>query len=1345
MDFSAAPAPFLPTAGAEPSVPWPRWVKMFENFLIAVGGDKFSASRKQAVLLTCLGAEGQRVYDSFPVVAKQEGEDEYAFTQRRLETHFAPKHNVCAERYRFRSRGQQSGESVLQWVSTLRQLASTCEYGERSDEFIRDQLIEKTTSSKLRQRLLMEGSDLTLEKSLTIADTLEAAEREAREMEQPIGGAQGSTSTPVHAVRQRVHQRGGAVAGKPQLRLQLQQPPPQQRLQSRPLHRQQQPRSSQLQQSGGKGQCWGCGRLGHFRGDQHCPAYGVVCTKCGRLNHFAQHCRPPSQGRRVVSSVEVLTVGQSALTIPASVEGVEVELVVDSGSPVSLLPRGMVKGDLMETDKELSAYGGQCLNIMGRKFVTVSCNGKTESVCVYVVDQGRALMGLDLMSVFGVNIVDNHVCVVSAEPSSPTQSNPVPPTSLSGEPEAQPAILGYQHRVMVDPSIPPVKQPLRRLPLAVIDQVSARIDQLERQGVVEKVSASKWVSPLVVGRKRDGSIRLCVDMRQVNRAVVTDGYPLPRIEDVLDRLRGSKVFSRLDLKDAYHQLELHPESRELTTFVSHQGLYRYRRVNFGLASAGPCFQRVMASMLKGIDGVEVYLDDILCHAPTQREHDLRLQEVLARFLAHQVRVNWDKSQTNQKEISFLGYLVSAAGVTIDPERIRPLLEAPDPRDERGLRAFLGAVGYHAKFVPRFSELVEPLRAALRADAWEWTAELSDAVQRVKQAVREAPALSLFDPGLPTVLETDASDIGCGACVTQTDLTGARRVIAYASKSFSATERNYSVVEKEALACVWACEKFRHYLWGRRFTLLTDHQALCTIFGTKGSNRVGRRIARWEARLLEFSFQVQYVRSANNAVADGLSRLPVAETWWPDDDDVQIAALTTAVAISETEFEEASAVDEQLGVVQEYVKAGWPRRRRDVDQRAAGFHQIRHELSSHGSLLFRGDRLVVPEELRPRVLSNAHEGHQGVIRTKQRLRERFWWPRLDREAEDLLKGCEVCAQHDGHVRKEKPPLQPIPLPDGPWQRLMIDVIGPMRGPQSERYGVVLCDMYSRWPEVALCPDATADTIVHFLEKLFCREGLPLELVSDNGPAFRSAQLGEFLSKRGVRQTFSSPYSPQSCGLVERMNRTVKEAIQSARLAREPRAGFLRRFLAEYRATAHPATGESPFVLMRGREPRTALDVAPSRDDRVREHHRRYQADYKSRYDRTATAVPRWKTGDWVRVRRPVSGRVEGQQSVQIGCRTGPVSFKLTTGERVHARRLVPGVASSGVRAAEDPDGGMVVPPAVPLSSPSSVSTARGTGEPQEPSAGIPLTPRTPQPVPSPRRGERHRKAPDRYSP
>ena len=266
----------------------------------------------------------------------------------------------------------------------------------------------------------------------------------------------------------------------------------------------------------------------------------------------------------------------------------------------------------------------------------------------------------------------------------------------------------------------------------------------------------------MVSRKRNGKVRLCLDLRQVNRAVVTDGYPLPHMDELLHSLQGSSIYTVLDLKDAYNQVELHPDSRNLTAFITHEGLFRYCRVPMGLASSGPCFQRIMEDMLKGIKGVTVYLDDVVVHGATKAEHDQALQEVETLFRLHRVKVNEEKCMRAQTSICFLGLRVSAGKLEVDPERLRSLLEMVDPKSQKELRSLLGSLGFYSRFVPQYTEKTALLREALAAEVWQWGEQHARAVESLKQEIKTAHSLALYDPSLRTVVTTDASDVGCGA-------------------------------------------------------------------------------------------------------------------------------------------------------------------------------------------------------------------------------------------------------------------------------------------------------------------------------------------------------------------------------------------------------------------------------------------------------------------------------------------------------------------------------------------------------------------------------------------------------
>ena len=1045
----------------------------------------------------------------------------------------------------------------------------------------------------------------------------------------------------------------------------------------------------------------------------------------------------------------------SHLTKDVKMHGQTVTFVVDTGSPVTLLPLDVWGGDpefLCPTDVKLHSYSGNKLSVLG--IADVKIEGCTKPVKVYIVQKGVPLMGLDLMELLRVNVVDGQVCAVtppvpgsSSDQSAPTGGAPSPTgAGLRNQPQVpQPCIKGYMHQVTVDPSVCPVQQPLRRLPFAIRDEFAAKLSEMEAAGIIERVDASPWVSPVVVGRKKSGDIRFLLDLRRVNQAVVTDGYPIPHMDDVLHSLQGSSVYTVLDLKDAYHQVELHPDSRNLTAFLTHAGLFRMTRIPQGLCSSGPCFQRIMMDMLQGVPGVTVYLDDVVVHGSSRKEHDQSLAQVEAIFKAHNVQVNETKCLRARTEIPFLGLRISAGQLAVDPERVRPLLNMPDPTSQKELKSLLGALGYYSRFIEHFSDKTAILRDALLAEHFEWTTVLSQALRSVMSEISASKGLAFFNPSLRTIVTSDASDIGCGAILSQVTASGMEEVVAYTSKKFTPAELRYSVVEKEALGCVYAVEKWRPFLWGRKFLLRTDNQALTSVFGLKGSTRVGRRIARWEARLLAFNFDVQHVRSQDNAVADGLSRLPVVDSW-EDDDSVEIAALglqTELSAVTEDELCAAAASDQVLSQVRDSVLSGrWNRR----DPHMSPYFQVRHELSVSGSLVFRGDQLVAPADLQRRLLDVAHECHPGAVRTKQRLRACYWWPGMDRQVETLIRNCALCNTHSKSATVSRPPVQQVDLPAGPWTRLVLDAIGPMPGPVSERYGLVLVDAYSRWPEVALMHEVTSATVISFLDAVFSREGVCSELLTDNGSVFTSHEFNRYCQVHGIKLIHSSPYSPQTCGLVERHNRHVKDSLETARLLGEERTCFLRRSLQVYRATVHPATGVTPFKAMRGRDMRTKLtvpDPCSVQPDTiaagVKEHHARYQDKYLTRCNRSTGPLPTWQPGDWVRVRVPFGKKRQYGPPLQISSQKGPVSYRLSDGQRVHARRLSPVHGQCLHRF--DPELEAEHRPWVPPVG-SDVETPAEHNPVLAPGVQRPVPERLPH---SPRRGARLRYAPERYSP
>ena len=419
-------------------------------------------------------------------------------------------------------------------------------------------------------------------------------------------------------------------------------------------------------------------------------------------------------------------------------------------------------------------------------------------------------------------------------------------------------------------------------------------------------------------------------------------------------------------------------------------------------------------------------------------------------------------------------------------------------------------------------------------------------------VSSAPTVAIFDEKCPTYVSTDASNFGLGAVLSQIQ-DGSERVIAYASRTLSQTERNYSASEKEALACVWACEKWHLYLFGRQFTLRTDHSALTTLLcrGNKGQKPL--RISRWYSRLLRYDFEVQYIPGTKNQVPDALSRLPLENSTENEDyfEQNMIASVENnhLGAISKRLVQENTEIDDNLVTIRSYIATQWPEKK-SIPPELWPYFAVQNELSVVDGCVLRGSRFVIPAPLIHRVLSCAHEGHPGIVRTKARIRQYYWWPRLNASVEAAVRQCSSCQNADKSVKPVQAPIQPIEYPMRPWAKVALDIMGPFRhAPYNKSNILVATCFYTKWPEAFLCGEVTSKTVIKWLRYLFARFGLPEEIVTDNGPQFRSHEFAEFLCCHDIRHSTTVPYNPSANGMVERLNRTLKESIQAIQLQGE----------------------------------------------------------------------------------------------------------------------------------------------------------------------------------------------------
>ena len=792
---------------------------------------------------------------------------------------------------------------------------------------------------------------------------------------------------------------------------------------------------------------------------------------------------------------------------------------------------------------------------------------------------------------------------------------------FSSPPPGLPPQREIVHAINLLPGSSPPFKPIYRLSMKEKKETDTTIKELLEKQLIQP-STSPFGAPILFVGMKDGSLRMCVDYRALNKLTIKNRYPLPRIDDLLDHLHGARYFTTLDLASGYHQIRIHDPDVPKTAFRTSLGHFEWKVMPFGLCNAPATFQNAMNCLFGHRIGlfVLVYMDDILIYSKSKEEHTQHLHEVLSLLQQHEYHVKISKCHFYQTKVSFLGHLISQDGLQVDPAKIETVKKWHPPTDKTGVRSLLGFGNYFRRFIYGYSQIVLPLLELTKKNTpMTWTVECQQAFENLRDAIINAPVLKHPDMSQPFQLICDASNYASGAILLQDN-----HPCAFASKKFLPAECNYTTEERELLAVIHALKLFRCYLEGNHFTIITDHHPL-KFFDTKQD--LSPRQARWSQYLSRFDYSWEWIKGKTNP-ADFLSRNPpFASLLLPMVTRTQTGKLPKPIEpyvpkrISKTKRKHKYSVEHQppppntdttvndaspststlppqitgyeSNIDINLIKQGY--------QHDSWFQDDINTSKLHyqNNLYWHHHAIAVPKylNLRKWIIQEFHDtnysGHFGVHKTLQTIQRSYWWPFIRKHVKDYIQTCHTCQRNKALTSKTAGLLKPLPIPLRPWSDISMDLITGLPI-TTEGYDalVVVVDRLTKMTHFFPCnTTVTATQLARlFLDNIFRLHGIPSSIVSDRDRKFTCAFWQELCKLLGTKQNLSTPYHPETDGQTERMNRVIEEMLRHY-IAPHQRDWNLHLSTCEFAINnaTQESTGYSPFYLTYGYHPLTPASV------------------------------------------------------------------------------------------------------------------------------------------------------------